>query len=92
MKGKLNSQNFSEIYSIQRQKEDKETVWVYYVTRKISFWITPFFLKLGISANQVSFIAIITGIVAAILIMIGDYWVILAGVILMQFWLIPAPL
>ena len=88
MRNKLNSQNFSEIYSTQRQKEDKETVWVYYVTRKISFWITPFFLKLGISANQASFITIITGIVAAILIMIGDYWIVLAGAILMQFWLI----
>jgi len=81
-------EDFSKIYSIEKQKEDKETVWVYYVTRKISFWITPFFLKLGISANQSSCLAIITGIMAAILIMMGNWKIVLSGAILMQVWLI----
>jgi len=76
-----------ETYSLNVKKKDKELIWPYYVTRRISFWITPLFLKLRISANQVSFLAIITGIISAILIMVGNYWMVLSGAILMQIWL-----
>lgn len=77
-----------EFYSSQRQKEDKETFWVYYVTRPLSFLVTPIFLKLSLSANQVSCLGIIIGIIAAILVTTGIYWQVLTGAILMQIWLI----
>lgn len=88
MENKLNFKISPEIYPPEKQKENKETVWEYYFARKIAFLITPIFLKLKVSANQVSILAIITGIGAAILIIVGDFWVILLGAILMQLWLI----
>jgi len=88
MENELNFKISSEIYPPEKQKENKATIWEYYFARKIAFLVTPIFLKTKISANQVSILAIITGIIAAILIMLGDFWQIFLGAILMQIWLI----
>lgn len=88
MGSELNFKVNSEIYPPEKEKANKETVWEYYFARKIAFLITPIFLKTKISANQVSILAIIIGIIAAILITIGDFWVILFGASLMQLWLV----
>jgi len=88
MGDELNFKINSEIYPIEKEKANKETVWEHYFARKIAFFITPIFLKLKVSANQVSILAIITGIIAAILIMVGDFWQVFLGAILMQVWLI----
>lgn len=88
MGDELNFKISSEIYPPDKEKANKETVWEHYFARKIAFLITSIFLKLKISANQISILAIITGIIAAILIMVGDFWVVLLGAILMQIWLI----
>ena len=75
-------------YTPEKRAKDKTTLYVYYVLRRLSFWITPLFLKCNISANQVSVLAIVTAILAAILIALGNYPILIAGVILMQFWLV----
>ncbi len=85
---KLDFKISPEIYPSKKEKENKETVWEHYFARKIAFLIVPLFLKTKISANQVSILAIIIGIIAAILIIKGDFWMILLGAILMQVWLI----
>lgn len=84
----LNFKVNSEIYPPEKEKANKETVWEYYFARKIAFLIVPIFLKTRISANQVSILAIIIGIIAAILIILGNFWQVLLGAILMQDWLI----
>lgn len=88
MENKLNFKISPEIYPTEKEKQNKETIWEHYFARKIAFLITPIFLKLKVSANQISILAIITGIGAAILIIVGDFWIILLGAILMQLWLI----
>lgn len=77
-----------EIYPPEKEKANKETVWEYYFARRISFLLAPVFLKTKISANQISILAIAFGIIAAILIIVGNFWQILLGAILMQIWLI----
>lgn len=88
MGNKLNFKVNSEIYPPEKEKANKETIWEHYFARKIAFLITPVFLKTKISANQVSILAIITGIAAATLIILGDFWQVFLGAILMQLWLI----
>lgn len=88
MGNKLNFKVNLEIYPPEKEKANKETIWEHYFARKIAFLITPVFLKTKISANQVSILAIITGIAAAILIILGDFWQVFLGAILMQLWLI----
>ena len=88
MKNELNFKISPEIYPPEKEKANKETVWEHYFARKIAFLVVPIFLKMKISANQISILAIIIGIIAAIFIMLGDFWAILSGAILMQVWLI----
>jgi len=82
------AEDFSKIYSEERKKEDKETLWVYYVTRPVSFLITPLFLRLGFSANQVSVLGMEIGALSAIFMIVGDYWLVLVGTILLELWLV----
>jgi phosphatidylglycerophosphate synthase len=84
----MNFEISPEIYPPEKEKANKETIWEHYFARKIAFLILPFFLKLKISANQVSILSIITGIVGAILIAVGNFWQILLGASLLQIWLI----
>lgn len=84
----LNRASLTEIYPLEKQKANRETVWEHYFARKIAFLIVPILLRLGISANQVSFSSLTFGIIGTILIAIGNFWLILVGGILIQIWLI----
>jgi phosphatidylglycerophosphate synthase len=77
-----------EIYPSWKEKANKATIWEYYFARKIAFLVLPFLLKSGISANQISFISMIFGISAAVLISSGVFGQIILGIALMQIWLI----
>jgi len=88
MENKVSFEISSEIYPPEKEKANKETIWEHYFARKIAFLILPIFLKLKISANQVSVLSIITGIVGTILIAVGNFWQMFLGAILIQIWLI----
>ena len=88
MENELNFKISSELYPLEKEKANRETIWEHYFARKIAFFIAPIFLKTKISASQISILAIITGIIAAILIMVGNFWQVFLGAILMQVWLI----
>lgn len=88
MEDKLDFKIFSEIYPPEKEKANKETIWEHYFARKIAFLVLPLFLKLKISANQISALSIIAGTIGIILIAIGNFWLILLGAILLQVWLI----
>jgi phosphatidylglycerophosphate synthase len=88
MENELNFKISPEIYPLEKEKENKETIWEYYFARKIAFLILPIFLKTKISANQISILSIFFGIFGTILIALGNFWQILLGAILLQIWLI----
>jgi phosphatidylglycerophosphate synthase len=77
-----------EIYPVEKERANKQTVWEHYFARKIAFLIAPFFLRLGFSANQISFLSMAAGIMGAVLIALGSFRLIILGGILMQIWLI----
>ena len=57
-----------------------------YVLRKISPYFTKFFIEHNVTANQMSSCSIILGIVANLVFTFGNYYLILVGCLLYQFW------
>ena len=78
----------SDIYPPEKEKANKATLWEHYFARKIAFLILPVFLKLRISANQISIFSLLAAIIGAGLIAVGDFRLIISGGIMMQVWLV----
>ncbi len=68
----------------KKRKSDKDDPWLYFVVRPISFYPTWLFLKLGISANQTTYIGLIIGVIGCIFLASGSYWAIIAGAVLVN--------
>ena len=60
-------------YTEEKREQDKGNVWIYLVIRRLSFYVTWAFLKLGISANQATFISIVVGILGCAFLAAGGY-------------------
>ena len=56
---------YATAYDDERRYFDKlVSLWVYYVTRPISIALTPMFIWVGISANQVTFLGFLAGLLS----------------------------
>ena len=65
------------------QKPQKDCFY-YDRLRTISIYFTKIFLYTSITANQVTLITILLGLVVAILFTFGNYWYVIAGALLLQ--------
>ncbi len=68
----------------EKKRLDKDIPWLYFVVRPISFYPTWLFLKLGISANQTTYIGLITGVIGCIFLAFGSYWTAIVGAVLIN--------
>lgn len=75
-------------YARAKRDQDREDLWIYYVIRKISFCPTWLFLKLGISANQATYISIIVGVIGCSFLAFGNYENKIIGALLVNFWIV----
>ena len=76
-------------YTDEKRRQDKSTnFWVYLFNRNISFYPTWIFLRLGMSANQVTFFSIIIGLVGCLYFSIGGKNNFIIGAILINVWAI----
>jgi len=75
-------------YTGDKREEEKEDLWVYYVVRGISFYPTWLFLKLGISANQTSYISILVALAGCSFLSLGAYSFRVFGALLINFWIV----
>ena len=73
-------------YPEEKRNLDKNNLWGYFVLRKISFYLTWVFIRLGVSANQVTGIAIIIGCIGCILLAFGGYSGMIAGALILNIW------
>ena len=85
---KLTLNNIRLSYARAKREQDREDLWVYYVIRKISFYPTWLFLKIGISANQATFISIIVGVIGCSFLAFGNYGTRIMGALLINFWIV----
>lgn len=73
-------------YTEEKREQDKGNVWIYLVIRRLSFYPTWAFLKLGISANQATFISIVVGILGCAFLAAGGYRNSVVGALLVSGW------
>lgn len=64
----------------------KNLIWDYYILRRISYYPSWLFLRLGVSANEVTGIAIIIGFVGCIFLAFGNYSGMIAGALILNIW------
>lgn len=74
--------------SLTKKKNSRSSLWVQLWVRKFSFPVTYLFINTGWSANQVSVLSWIVIFVAAVCLCIDNFWWLLGGVILTNFWLV----
>lgn len=74
--------------SLTKKKNSRSSLWVQLWVRKASFPVTYLFINAGWSANMVSVLSWILIFVAAVCLCVNDFWWLLAGVILTNFWLV----
>lgn len=74
--------------SLPKKKNGRSSLWVRWFIRKLSFPFTYLFINTGWSANQVSLLSWVVIFVASVFLSINNFWLMLAGVILTNFWLV----
>lgn len=74
--------------SLTKKKNSRSSFWVQLWVRKASFPVTYLLINTGWTANQVSVLSWIVIAVAAVLLAVNNFWCMLAGVILTNFWLV----
>ena len=74
--------------SLTKKKNSRSSLWVQLWVRKASFPVTYLFINAGWSANMVSVLSWILIFVAAVCLSINNFWWMLSGVILTNFWLV----
>lgn len=74
--------------SLTKKKNSRSSLWVQLWVRKASFPVTYLFINAGWTANMVSVLSWIVILAAAILLSVNNFWSMLAGVILTNFWLV----
>lgn len=75
-------------YSLTKKKNSRSSLWVQLWVRKASFPVTYCFINTGWTANEVSVLSWIVIFMAAVLLGINNFWAMLAGVLLTNFWLV----
>ncbi len=74
--------------SLTKKKNSRSSLWVQLWVRKASFPVTYLFINTGWTANMVSVLSWFVIFGAAVLLCINNFWCMLAGVILTNFWLV----
>jgi phosphatidylglycerophosphate synthase len=78
----------SDYKAHQKAQEDQQELWTYYVVRPASFYPTALLLRLGISANEATWIAMATLLLGCLLLAAGSYGCSIAGALLVNAWLV----
>lgn len=76
------------VESLPKKKNGRSSIWVRLLIRKISFPFTYLFINAGWTANMVSLFSWAVIFIAAVLLCINNFWAMLVGVILTNFWLV----
>lgn len=74
--------------SLTKKKNSRSSLWVQLWVRKASFPVTYLFINTGWSANQVSVLSWFVIFVAAVCLSIDNFYFMLTGVLLTNFWLV----
>ncbi len=74
--------------SLPPEKDRLDSLWLRFVLRKLSFPVTWVFIRLGFSANYVSYLSMLVVFGGTILMSIDDYFARMLGAFLFNFWVL----
>ena len=74
--------------SLTKKKNSRSSFWVQLWVRKASFPVTYLLINSGWTANMVSVLSWFVVFAGAVLLCVNNFWCMLAGVILTNFWLV----
>ncbi len=86
VKQKLTIQAIRSMYTEEKRAFDRNNLWGYFVVRPISYYVTWLFLRLGISANRVTWGSFFIAVAGCLLLATGSYNSIIAGALLVNLW------
>jgi phosphatidylglycerophosphate synthase len=72
----------------QAQRRANDTWHGIHIARPLSIYITALFLRAGISANQATYIFLLSGIIGSLFLVLSSPWMFVAGMLVMQLWYI----
>lgn len=75
-----------DVYPEEKRLRERNNLWGYWVVRQVSYYLAWLFLKLGISANSVTFMGFISGLVGCGLLAFGSHVSIIIGALLINLW------
>ena len=73
-------------YTEQKHRSDRSNLWLYLVIRRVSFYVTWACLRLGVSANQATFISIALGGLGCVFLTTGGQRNCVIGALHEQVW------
>lgn len=90
-KGNLKRKNItindiSSTFPEEKRTVERNNLFGYFVLRRISYYLTWLFIRLGISANEVTGISILIGCFGCILLAFGSYSGMIAGALILNIW------
>lgn len=68
--------------------QDKNELMGFHVWRPLSFYPTAFFMNIGLTANQTTWISLVILVLGCFLLAVGDYPAAVAGAALLNVWLV----
>lgn len=90
--GKARKISVNELRSNYRQhaksEQDKNELMGYYIVRPLSFYPTALCMNIGLTANQTTWISLIVLLAGCFLLAVGTYLTAIAGVALLNIWLV----
>ena len=72
--------------SLPPQKDRLDSLWLRFALRKLSFPMTWVFIRLGFSANYVSYLSVLVSVVGLVMMSIDDHVVMVTGACLFNLW------
>ena len=73
-------------FSEEKERFTKNMVWAYYVLKRISYYPAWIFIRLGISANQVTYLSLISGTIGCLFLAFGTYKGMIIGALLVNLY------
>lgn len=84
--GRVTVADVRSAYPPEKRAFNANGLWVSQVIRPLSFYVSWFFIRLEVTANQTTYLSILVGSIGCVLLAIGGYSLSVAGALLINVW------
>lgn len=73
-------------YTGDKKESGKKDPWAHFILRPLSFYVACPLINRGISANQVTFLSLASGLVGCAFLALGFYWAVVLGAVIINIY------